>query len=387
MMNTKNLYVLLCLAALVAGCQSTDKKVAQEQEKNLTDTVGFGGDVDGQKVGIYKIGTEKGISASITNYGGRVVSLMVPDAKGKLVDVALGYDSLKTYQKEGEPFFGALIGRYGNRIAKGKFTLNGKAYQLEINDGVNTLHGGKSGFYGKVWNVEKSTADSLVLSYLSKDGEGGYPGTLNVKVVYSINKEKGLKIDYEATTNKETVVNLTNHTYFNLSGEGAKTILDHELWIKAARFTPVDKTLIPTGKLQEVKGTPFDFTKAKPIGRDIKNTDEQLKNGEGYDHNFVLDTHDYTQSITSVRSPLSGIKMDVYTTEPGIQFYSGNFLTGKTTDGKKGKSYPQRSAFCLETQHFPDAPNQPAFPSTVLKPGAVYKTSTTYVFSATEPAP
>ena len=308
-----------------------------------------------------------------------MVSILVPDKDGKMVDVSLGYDSVKSYRKEGEPFFGAIIGRYGNRIGKGKFTLEGKEYQLQLNNGPNTLHGGTDGFFSKVWDA-KQDGQKLELSYISKDGEAGYPGTLTVKVVYTLTDDNAIKIDYTATTDKTTVVNLTNHTYFNLSGEGNATILDHALMIAADAYTPVDSTLIPTGNLTPVKGTAFDFTVAKTIGKEIENVDEQLKFGKGSDHNWALIKNDGKTAVAKVKSPVSGIIMEVFTTEPGLQFYCGNFMTGVDKDGKGGKSYPHRSAFCLETQHFPDAPNHVNFASTMLKPGETYTTITTYKF-------
>jgi aldose 1-epimerase len=369
----------LCLTIAISSCNSNTKK-NDDGKDSTTTTSAYNATIDGKAVQLYTLKNKSGASVSITNFGGRVVSLMVPNKDNKLTDVVLGYDSIGAYQKEGEPFFGALIGRYGNRIGKGKFTLEGKTYQLQLNDGVNTLHGGKDGFFGKVWDA-KQDGQKLELNYVAQDGEAGYPGKLQVKVVYTWTDENALRIDYTATTDKTTVVNLTNHAYFNLSGEGSASILDHELMIAADAITPVDQTLIPTGVLQPVKGTPFDFTVAKAIGKDIEAKDEQLIFGKGYDHNFALNTVGKDKAVASVKSPISGITMEVYTAEPGLQFYSGNFMTGKDKDGKGGKSYPHRSAFCLETQHFPDAPNHANFASTVLKPGATYTTSTTYKFS------
>ncbi|OKS84959.1 Aldose 1-epimerase [Mucilaginibacter polytrichastri] len=348
----------------------------------MPDSAAFKATIAGKQVGLFVLKNKNNVTAAITNYGGRLVSLLVPDNKGKLTDVILGYDSLKSYQKPREPYFGAIIGRYGNRIAKGKFSIDGKAYQLDINDGVNTLHGGFKGFYAQVFDAKQLSTNELELTYVSKDGEGGYPGNLSVKVHYILTDDNALKITYEATTDKPTVLNLTNHAYFNLNGAGSKTITDNQLQINADRFTPVDNTLIPTGKLQPVKGTPFDFTAFKTIGTDIGQTDDQLKNGKGYDHNFVLNKPSLTAAVATVKSPVTGIVMDVYTDEPGLQFYSGNFLTGDKHDGKHGAAYGYRSALCLETQHFPDAPNQPSFASTLLKPGQIYKTTTIYKFSA-----
>jgi aldose 1-epimerase len=369
------LSTLLLVVAFVSCNQNQNTVETSKSDSPQYDTL-----IDGKAVKLYTLKNGNGVSVSITNYGGRVVSFMVPDKNNKLTDVVLGYDSISSYGKKGEPFFGALIGRYGNRIGKGKFILEGKEYQLQLNDGTNTLHGGKDGFFGKVWNA-KQDGQQLELTYSSADGEGGYPGKLDVKVVYTLTDENALQIDYSATTDKVTIVNLTNHAYFNLSGEGSKTILDHELMIAADAITPVDSTLIPTGALLPVKGTSFDFNVAKAIGKDIEMKEEQLKFGKGYDHNFVLKPSDGKTPVATLKSTVTGIKMEVYTTEPGLQFYSGNFLTGVEKDGKGGKSYAFRSALCLETQHFPDAPNHANFASTVLKPGQTYTTSTTYKFS------
>lgn len=325
------------------------------------------------------ITNKNGMMATITPYGGKIISLMVPDKNGKLSDVVLGYDAAEQYPA-GNPYFGALIGRYGNRIAKGKFTLDGKEYQLNTNNGANALHGGPGGFHNVYWKLETLTDNSSELYYLSKDGEEGYPGNVKVKVTYSITDDNELVIDYEATTDKATVLNLTQHTYFNLAGEGQGNILDHSLYINADRFTPVDEELIPTGELKEVKDTPFDFTKATKIGDRINDDHLQIKNGKGYDHNWVLNRKGDELLLAAILSEsISGRVMEVWTTQPGIQFYSGNFLNGSDI-GKGGKKYEHRSALCLETQHFPDSPNQPSFPSTMLKPGEVYKQQTIYKF-------
>ncbi|PWS28787.1 galactose-1-epimerase [Pedobacter yonginense] len=368
----------ICLAIAFSGCQSKNNQ--DEYHALKGDSSAYESTIDGKAVKLYTLKNKQGSSVSISNYGGRIVSLLVPNRDNKLTDVVLGYDSLAAYRKKGEPFFGALIGRYGNRIGKGKFTLDGKTYNLQLNDGVNTLHGGSDGFFGKVWEAKQIDGHKLELNYVSMDGEAGYPGKLVVKVVYSLRDDNALQMDYTATTDKTTVVNLTNHAYFNLSGEGNKTILDHQLMIDANAYTLVDSTLIPTGKIQSVAGTAFDFNQVKAIGKSINEKDEQLKFGKGYDHNFVLNQHDAITPVATVTSPITGITLEVYTTEPGLQFYSGNFLTGVDHDGKGGKAYPHRSAFCLETQHFPDAPNHPNFASTVLKPGESYKTTTTYKF-------
>lgn len=386
--NLNSICLIFISAWVLSGCGGTTTKTKLSGNDATAvsvaaspDAGGFKGTVNGSVVALYVLKNKNGVETAITNYGGRVVSLLVPDKKNVLKDVVLGYDSLAAYQKKGEPFFGALIGRYGNRIAKGKLTLDGKAYQLELNDGVNTLHGGFNGFYGKVWDAKKVNDQTLELSYFSKDGEGGYPGNLTVKVVYELTNDNALKISCHATTDKNTVVNLTNHAYFNLNGEGDSTITDHLLTIDADDYTPVDSTLIPTGKIEKVAGTPFDFTKPTLIGARINNNDQQLKYGKGYDHNYVLRKSSGLRKVASVSSAKTGIIMDILTEEPGLQFYSGNFLTGEERNGKNGVSYPHRSAFCLETQHFPDAPNQPSFATTVLKPGQAYKTVTVYRFS------
>ena len=369
----------LCLAVSLYSCNPKADKGTEATTQ--TDSLKYNTTIDGKSVTLYTLKNSNGAMVTITNYGGRIVSLLVPDKNDKLIDVVLGYDSIGAYRKKGEPFFGALIGRFGNRIGKGKFVLDGKQYTLQLNDGPNTLHGGTDGFYSKVWEAKQLDGKKIELTYVSKDGEAGYPGKLDVKVVYSLTDDNALQIDYTATTDKTTVVNLTNHAYFNLNGEGNKSILDLELSIAADSITPVDSTLIPTGQLLAVAGTAFDFNKAKTIGKSIEETNEQLKYGKGYDHNFALNKHDAKTPVATVKSTSTGIKMEVYTTEPGLQFYSGNFLTGADKDGKGLKSYPFRSAICLETQHFPDAPNHPNFASTTLKPGETYKTSTTYKFS------
>jgi aldose 1-epimerase len=390
MMKKNNAFLLtlsLC-AVLFAACNSQPKKNNNVENdtissigNKLPDSTNFNADVKGEAVKLFTLKNKNNATVAITNYGGRLVSVLVPDKSGVPTDVILGYDSLKSYQKPKEPYFGAIIGRYGNRIARGKFSLDGKAYQLDINDGLNTLHGGFNGFYSKVFSAKQLSDQQLELTCQSKNGEGGYPGNMAVTVVYTLGDDNSLKIEYKATTDKTTIVNLTNHAYFNLNGAGTATITDNEIQINADSFLPIDTTSIPTGKLQPVKGTPFDFTAFKAIGKDINTPDEQLKNGKGYDHNFVLNKHDMNTPVATVKSDKTGIVMNVYTEEPGLQFYSGNFLTGASKDGKGGKAYGYRSAFCLETQHFPDAPNQPSFASTVLKPGTTYHTVTVYKFS------
>ncbi len=343
----------------------------------------FGKTPEGAPIDLYRLTNDNGMEVAITNFGGFVVNVKVPDRHGKPADVVLGYDTLEGYTK-GTSHFGGIIGRYGNRIAQGKFSLDGRTYSLAKNNGPNHLHGGIKGFDKVVWEgreISSREGPAVELRYLSKDGEEGYPGNLNVRVVYTLTGKNELKIAYEATTDKVTVVNLTNHSYFNLAGEGNGDILNHQLRIHAGRFTPVDATLIPTGELRSVKGTPFDFTKPERIGARIDNPDEQLKNGHGYDHNFVLNSGGKRLALAAeVYEASSGRAMEVWTTEPGLQFYSGNFLDG-SIHGKGGKAYQRRYGFCLETQHFPDSPNHPQFPSTVLKPGARYHTNTIYRFS------
>lgn len=340
------------------------------------------GTADGQSVDLYTLTNAHGLEAKITNYGGIVVSLRVPDRAGAFDDVVLGFDNLEAYLKS-TPHFGALIGRFGNRIAKGRFTLNGVEYKLAINNGENSLHGGVKGFDKVVWNAKARktmNGPALELTYLSRDGEEGYPGNLSVKVIYTLTNYDELKIDYFAATDKDTVVNLTHHSYFNLAGQGNGDILNHRLSIGANYFTPVDAGLIPTGEFRNVKGTPFDFMGQATIGSRINQDDEQLKLGHGYDHNFVLNGKTgQLQQVATVVEDTTGRMMEVWTTEPGMQFYTGNFLDGTIT-GKGGKVYQRRYGFCLETQHYPDSPNQPKFPSTVLKKGRRYRSTTSYRF-------
>jgi aldose 1-epimerase len=344
----------------------------------------FGQTADGQAVNLYTLTNASGVQAAITNFGAIVVSIKVPDRQGKLADVVLGFDSLKGYLGK-HPYFGAIVGRYGNRIAQGKFTLEGKQYTLAQNDGLQHLHGGLKGFDKAVWkvlSVSQKKAPSITLQYVSKDGEEGYPGNLTVTVTYTLTNANELKIDYLANTDKATVLNLTNHTYFNLAGEGNGDILSHRVMIAADRFTPVDKGLIPTGELRPVAGTPFDFTKPAAIGARIEQDDEQLGFGHGYDHNWVLNKSDTSlTSAAKVVEPTTGRVMEVFTTEPGVQFYVGNFLDGNDV-GKGGKAYQRRNGFCLETQHFPDSPNHPNFPTTELKPGKEFRSTTVFKFSA-----
>ena len=338
--------------------------------------------IEGKPVGLYTL-KNGAVSAGITNYGGRIVSLLVPDKNGNPVDVIVGPGTLQQFVDSKEPYFGAAIGRYGNRIAKGKFSLNGRQYTLATNNGPNSLHGGNKGFQYVVWDVIQPSDSTLELSYLSKDGEEGYPGNLKVKILYTLTSDNSLRFDYTATTDKTTVCNLTNHAFYNLNGWAAGTINHHMLQIEASRYTPVDSTLIPIGEIKSVSGTPFDFTKPTAIGARVNDTmDQQIQNGYGYDHNFVLDRKPgrSLQRAATVQGDLSGISMSIYTEEPGLQFYGGNFMLSKNRlKGNKTDEY--RTAFALETQHFPDSPNQLTFPTTTLQPGEIYHTTTIYQFS------
>jgi aldose 1-epimerase len=339
--------------------------------------------VNDKQTDFYVLKNTNGLEAAISTYGGRIVGLIAPDKNGEMADVVTGFDSLDVYLEASEVFHGALIGRVGNRIAKGEFTLDGITYSVPVNNGPNQLHGGVDGFHNQLWTVNEVTGNSIVLSYLSRDGEMGFPGNLDVVVSYTLTDDNELLIAYKATTDKATVVNLTSHPFFNLAGEGSGTINDHILQINADSYTPVDSTLIPLGEHVPVEDTPFDFRTPKAIGRDLdkQDTNEQLRNGTGYDHNFVLNHPGNGEMFlaASVSDPYSGRMMEIYTQEPGLQFYGGNFLDGSDT-GKGGVPYKFREAFALETQHFPDSPNQPAFPSIVLEPGDTYRTKTIYKF-------
>ncbi len=339
--------------------------------------------VNGTKTDIYVLKNANGLEAAISNYGGRIVGLSAPDKNGDMADVVTGFESTDAYLNAREVFHGALIGRVGNRIAEGKFTLDGVTYTLPINNGPNQLHGGVDGFHNQLWIVAEITDNSIVLSYLSMDGEMGYPGKLDVEVSYTLTDDNEFLIEYKAATDQATVVNLTSHPFFNLAGEGSGTINDHVLQINADSYTPVDSTLIPLGEIAPVEDTPFDFRKPKAIGRNLheQETNEQLRNGTGYDHNFVLNHPGNGEMFlaASVSDPISGRAMEIYTQEPGLQFYGGNFFDGSDT-GKSGAPYRFREAFALETQHFPDSPNQAEFPSITLRPGETYTTKTIYKF-------
>jgi len=378
----KNLsFVILPACVYLAACnQSSDKKKTTMTDSTQTPASAFEKTIDGKQTHLYTLKNKNGIIATFTNYGGRIVSLLAPDKNGRLTDVVLGFESVEGFEQSTEPYYGATIGRYGNRIAKGKFKIDGTEYQSSINNSPNTLHGGKNGYQSVVWDAKQIDSSTLELTYLSKDMEEGFPGNLSVKVIYSLTDNNEFRAVYEATTDKKTVVNLTNHAFFNLNGEGSGTILDHLVQIDADNYVPVDSTLIPTGKIENVHGTPFDFTKPTTIGQRINDNNVQLKDGKGYDHNYVLNKHDIKTPIATVIGDKSGIKMEVFTEEPGLQFYSGNFMQAKNAM-KRGIKDEFRTSFAMETQHYPDSPNQPQFPSTELKPGQVYKTQTLYKFS------
>ena len=336
------------------------------------------GHVDGKPVYQFVLKNRSGMIVTLMNFGATITSIYLMDGKPN-GDVVLGYPSLDGYQTKEDPYFGAVVGRYGNRMAKGRFTLEGREYKLAINNAPNSLHGGNKGFDKRVWDVKDSGADHVTFHYLSPDGEEGYPGNLNVTVTYTLNDKNELKIDYTATTDKPTVINITNHSYFNLAGEGSGDILKHQIMIDADKFTPVDSTLIPTGELKSVAGTPFDFRKPHAIGERINDKDQQLEYGKGYDHNFVLNGSGM-RLAARVIEPTTGRVLEVSTDQPGVQFYTGNFLDG-TIKGNSGKTYNFRGGFCLETQHFPDSPNHPNFPSTELKPGQTFHSTTIFAFT------
>ena len=368
----KLLVLLVFLSVLVVAALAAD---AAKKES--------WGKADGKEIFLYTLRNKNGVEVAVTNFGATVQAIRTPDKNGHIDDITLGYDSLAGYQTREDPYFGAVVGRYGNRIAKGRFRLGEHEYKLAINNGPNSLHGGSKGFDKRAWDVKDFGARHIILHYLSPDGEEGYPGNLDVTVGYTLTDNDELKIEYTATTDKPTVLNLTNHSYFNLAGQGNGDVLQHQITINADRFTPVDATLIPTGELKEVAGTPFDFRDPKTIGQRINAPDPQLEYGKGYDHNFVLNGPGKIRVAARVMEPTSGRILEVLTDQPGLQFYTGNFLDG-TIKGKGGKMYGFREAFCLETQHYPDSPNHPSFPSTELKTGQTFHSVTVFRFSTTK---
>src|SRR5882757_6469108 len=384
MINAKrNARTLLCALILLGGL-SLASSLSSQGMRGTIKKESFGKTTGGEQIDLYTLSNKKGMEVAITNFGATVVTPKVPDRAGKATDIVLGYDTLDGYEK-GTSYFGATVGRYGNRIAGGKFSIDGKTYTLPKNNGENTLHGGIVGFNKKVWKAREIASkggESLEMTYLSADGEEGFPGNLSTKVVFTLPADRNdLKIDYAATTDKDTVLNLTNHSYFNLAGEGNGDILNHQVMITADRYTPVDSSLIPTGELAPVAGTPLDFHTPTAIGARIDDSFEQMRLAGGYDHNYVLNGKmGVMQSAARVFEPTSGRILTVETTQPGIQFYSGNFLDG-TLHGKHGHVYAKHAGFCLETQHFPDSPNHPKFPTTELKPGETYHSVTTFGFS------
>ncbi len=387
-MNLKNKFWLIFAASFIWQSCLVKKKEENKTTSTISESVNkiernpFGNHPNGKPAELFTLKNENGMTVNISNYGGIITHINVPDRDGNFGDVVLGYDSIEGYLKA-SPYFGAIVGRYGNRIARGRFSLDGKVYKLAINNNGNHLHGGLIGFDKMLWDAEPIDGDepTLKLSYVSKDNEEGYPGNLTVTVTYTLTKNNAIKIDYKAFTDKPTVVNLTNHTYFNFS-DMKNDILNHEVMLKASRFLPVDNTLIPTGELKSVMGTSFDFTKQTAIGARIDDaTDQQIKFGGGYDHCFVFDKSGKELAlVASVVENTTGRKMDVLTTEPAVQFYTGNFLNGSIT-GKRDVKYTKRVAFCLETQHYPDSPNKPTFPSTVLRPNEEFNSTTIYQFS------
>ncbi len=377
--------LILALGLLLASCAGKNQKSntpANPTTGLLPDKSAFETTINGKKTDLYILKNDNGMKVAITNYGGRVVSILAPDKNGHFADVALGFDSLDNYIEhlKSPYFFGAIIGRFANRIAKGTFTLNGKEYHLPINNPPNSLHGGDKGFFMRVWDAQQLNDHNLLLRYNAKDGEEGYPGDLHVQVLYTLTSNNSLRIEYTAITSEPTVINLTNHTYFNLNGAGSGKITNEVLMINADKFTPIDSTEIPTGKIASVKGTPFDFTNPTQIGARINENNQQIKFAKGYDDNWILNKEKpFGLSLAaSLYDPDSGRELDVLTTEPGLQFYSGNFLDG--VKGKDGKKYGYRTALTLETQHYPDSPNHPNFPSTVLEPGHIFHSITIYRF-------
>jgi len=383
----KRSYLLFLIPLCLLACNSNNKPASNETTSDMTDSTKASiteksfGTYNNVPVTEYTLTNSSGIQVSILNYGGTITKILVPGKDGKMGDVVLGFESFDGYRQKTNPYMGALVGRYANRIGSAKFTLDGKMYKLAANNFGNSLHGGTVGFDKVIWAVTKIGDSSLKLSYQSKDGEEGYPGNLSAEVIYTLTSDNSLKIDYAATTDKATPVNLTNHSYFNLSAGKDSTVLDHVVQLNADKYTPVNNQLIPTGQISDVKGTPLDFTTAKAIGKDIGSVKG------GYDHNWVLNKKGTNpdsyrdQQAATVYDPKSGRFMEVFTTQPGIQFYTGNFLDGSLMQTVGGQKYVQHAGLCLETQHYPDSPNQPSFPSSILKPGETYRQTTVYKFS------
>lgn len=376
---------VMAICMLVA-CNDNENKQNQTEEEQQTTLSGlksedFVAEVDGKTTALYVMKNKQGAEVCMTNWGGRIVSIMVPDKNGKMTDVVLGYDNIQDYVANPDNNYGGLIGRYGNRIAQAKFSIDGTEYTLPQNNNGHCLHGGPKGYHAVVWDAEQPSTNQLVLTRVSPDGEAGFPGNLHVKVTYTWTDDNAIDIQYEATTDKATVVNLTNHSYFNLAGDHSQQVLDHEVMISADSYTPVDETLIPTSEIAKVEGTPMDFRTPTAIGARIDESFEQLVRGRGYDHNWVLNTNgDITKVACTAYCAKTGIQLEVYTNEPGVQFYTGNFMPGDDK-GKAGVVYPHRGALCLETQHYPDSPNQPSFPSVVVRPGETYKSECIYKFT------
>ena len=384
-MKWKGFYFVVVLATVCfiqTGCQ-TDSSLELADGVVLPRAENFDILIDGKQVALYTLENENSLRVDITNYGGRIVSLLVPDQNNIIDDIVTGYHSIDEYLETEEIYFGAIIGRYGNRIGNASFTLDGTEYNLEANNGENHLHGGPGGFHTVVWDAEQIDSQTLRLTYLSPHMEEGYPGNLATEVIYELNNYNELVIKYSANTDRMTVVNLTNHAFFNLAGEGNSEITSHQLSINASHYTPVAEDLIPTGEIAPVENTPLDFREFRRIGDRIDSDHQQIQYGLGYDHNYVLDRPEGSEELilaASVFDPVSGRKMEVLTTEPGLQFYSGNFLSGNEI-GKRGEQYGHRTSFCLETQHYPDSPNKPGFPSTALDTEEIYESTTIYRFT------
>lgn len=379
---------LLLIAVWLAACNLKRQKDVNSTKDVLIESgnvailaSAFNKTINGRAVHLYTLRNANGVKAQITNYGGRLVSLVVPDKEHQPTDVIVGFNSIDGYQQSTGRYYGAIVGRYANRIAKGRFQLDGKTYQLFVNKSPNTLHGGKNGFQDAVWDARQINTQKLELTYISKNMDQGFPGNLKVKVTYELLNSNGLHISYYAVSDQNTVINLTNHAFFNLNGVTSGRITEHKVKINANRFTPVDSTMIPTGKLRYVAGTPFEFIKLTVIGTRINEDYSDLKLAKGFDHNYVLNKHTIAEPVAIAQGDKSGIVMKVYTTEPGLQFYSGNNMKGENLM-KGGHKDEPRTAFCMETQHFPDSPNQPAFPSTMLKAGVPFKSTTIYQFGS-----